>query len=220
MSIALQIRSVLSALPKGVRLIAVSKTQPMEVIMEAYNAGQRLFGENRPQELAQKVGQLPNDIEWHFIGHLQTNKVNMVAGKAQLIHAVDSERLLRAIEKEAAKQHIAVRCLLQVHIAQEEAKFGFSPDELADFLHSGVLSAISHVRVVGLMGMATFTEDLEQVRREFRFLKQLFDQVKSDYFPFDNNFRELSMGMSGDYPIAIEEGATLVRLGTTIFGFR
>jgi len=220
MSIAYQIRSILSTLPDGVRLIAVTKTQPAEVIMEAYRAGQRLFGENRPQELLQKAPLLPKDIEWHFIGHLQTNKVKMVVGTAHLIHAVDSERLLAAIEKEAARQGITARCLLQVHIAQEEAKFGFSPDELHDFLNSGALSAAPHVQIAGLMGMATFTENSEQVRREFRLLKQLFDHVKNAYFSSDNNFRELSMGMSGDYPVAIEEGATLLRIGTTIFGQR
>jgi len=220
MSIATQICNILSALPKGVQFIAVSKTQPVEIIMEAYNAGQRLFGENRPQELVQKVPQLPNDIEWHFIGHLQTNKVKMVVGKAHLIHAVDSERLLKEIEKEAAKQSIIVRCLLQIHIAQEEAKFGFSPDELFDCLNSGILSTLPHVRIAGLMGMASFTENHEQVRKEFRLLKQLFEQVKSTHFFSDNNFRELSMGMSGDYPIAIEEGTTLVRIGSAIFGSR
>jgi len=220
MSIASRIHSILSALPEEVRLVAVSKTQPVETIMEAYKAGQRIFGENRPQELLQKAAQLPGDIEWHFIGHLQTNKVNMVVGKAHLIHAVDSERLLMAIEKEAAKQNIIVRCLLQVHIAQEEAKFGFAPDELTDLVHSGILSTIPHVQIAGLMGMASFTENLEQVRREFHLLKQLFEQVKSSHFAADNIFRELSMGMSGDYPIAIEEGATLVRVGTTIFGYR
>ena len=220
MSIATQIRSVLSTLPKGVQLIAVSKTQSAEVITAAYEAGQRLFGENRPQELVQKAAQLPNDIEWHFIGHLQTNKVKTVVGKAHLIHAVDSERLLKEIEKEAAKQGIIVRCLLQIHIAQEEAKFGFSPDELHDFLHSGILATIPHIRISGLMGMASFTENHEQVRQEFRFLKQLFDQVKNTYFFSDDNFRELSMGMSGDYTIAVEEGATLVRIGSTIFGQR
>ena len=220
MSIASQIHSISSTLPEGVRLVAVTKTQPSEVIMEAYKAGQRLFGENRPQELAQKVTQLPNDIEWHFIGHLQTNKVKMVVGKAHLIHAVDSERLLAAIEKEAARQAIIAPCLLQVHIAQEEAKFGFSPEELCDFLQSGILAAISHVRIVGLMGMASFTENHEQVRREFRLLKQLFDRIKNTHFSSDKHFCELSMGMSGDYHIAIEEGATLVRIGATIFGSR
>jgi len=220
MSIASQIHSVSSTLPKGVKLIAVSKTQKVETIMEAYKAGQRLFGENRPQELVEKVTQLPNDIEWHFIGHLQTNKVKMVVGKACLIHAVDSERLLKEIEKQAAKQGLIAHCLLQVHIAREEAKFGFSPDELCDFLQSGILSAIPHIRINGLMGMASFTENHEQVRCEFRLLKQLFDRIKNTYFSSDNNFRELSMGMSGDYPIAIEEGATLVRIGTTIFGSR
>jgi pyridoxal phosphate enzyme (YggS family) len=220
MSIALQLQATLSTIPDGVRLIAVSKTQPVETIMEGYKAGQRLFGENRPQELVQKASQLPGDIEWHFIGHLQTNKVKMVVGAAHLIHAVDSERLLKEIEKEAAKKGLTIRCLLQVHIAQEEAKFGFAPDELSAFLSSGILTSTPHVKIAGLMGMASFTENHEQVRREFRLLKQLFDHVKSAHFASDNNFHELSMGMSGDYLIAIEEGATLIRIGTAIFGIR
>lgn len=220
MSIAAQIRDISSSFPEGVRLIAVSKTLLVEAIMEAYNAGQRLFGENRPQELLQKAAQLPNDIEWHFIGHLQTNKVKIIIAKVHLIHAVDSERLLKEIEKEAAKQGMVVSCLLQVHIAQEETKFGFSPEELQAFLHSGILSAVPHVKIAGLMAMASFTENHEQVRNEFRLLKQLFEQVKATYFSCDNNFRELSMGMTSDYPIAIDEGATLVRIGTAIFGPR
>ncbi|MDR0295185.1 MAG: YggS family pyridoxal phosphate-dependent enzyme [Prevotellaceae bacterium] len=220
MSIASQIHNILSTLPEGVRLIAVTKTLSAETIIEAYEAGLRSFAENRPQELAQKIMQLPSDTEWHFIGHLQTNKVKMVVGKAQLIHSVDSERLLKEIEKEAAKQGITAHCLLQVHIAQEEAKFGFLPDELCKFLHSGILTIVPHIKIAGLMGMASLTENPEQVRREFHSLKQLFNQIKNTYFSSDNNFRELSMGMSGDYPIAIEEGATLVRIGTTIFGHR
>ncbi len=217
MSIASQIHSITATLREGVRLIAVSKTHPAEMISEAYDAGQRLFGESRPQELMQKAAQLPDDIEWHFIGHLQTK---MVVGRARLIHAVDSDRLLLEIEKEAARQQCTVRCLLQVHIAQEEAKFGFSPGELTTLLHTGILSSVPHVQIAGLMGMATNTADTEQVRKEFRSLKQLFDNIKSARFSDNNYFNELSMGMSGDYPLAVEEGATLIRVGSAIFGER
>ncbi len=220
MSIALQLADIQSSLPQGVRLIAVSKTHPATAIMEAYEAGQRLFGESRPQELQQKIALLPNDIEWHFIGHLQTNKVKMVVGKAHLIHAVDSERLLREINHEATKQNHIQSCLLQVHIAQEEAKFGFSPEEILQFLQTNILSAVPHIQIAGLMGMASFSDNYEQVRAEFHLLKQLFDQIKKNYFPAGDYFRELSMGMSDDYPIAIAEGATLVRIGTAIFGHR
>ncbi len=220
MSISSQISTITSRLPAGVQLIAVSKTHPAEAIHEAYNAGQRLFGESRPQELATKTAALPGDIQWHFIGHLQTNKVKTVIGKAHLIHAVDSERLLLEIEKEAAKQAISASCLLQIHIAQEDAKFGFSPEELATLLQTDILSRIPHVHITGLMGMATNTENEKQIRNEFRSLKQLFDRIKSNFFAGEPAFCELSMGMSGDYSIAIEEGATLIRVGSAIFGER
>ncbi len=215
MSIASQIHSITSTLPEGVRLIAVSKTHPPEMIREAYDAGQRIFGESRPQEFLPKTAQLPGDIEWHFIGHLQTNKAKMVVGRAHLIHAVDSERLLLEIEKEAAKQQCTVRCLFQVHIAQEEAKFGFDPNELIALLDAGIVSSVPHVQIAGLMG-----SQMEQVRKEFRNLKQLFDKIKSTRFSDNNYFNELSMGMSNDYPVAMEEGATLIRVGSAIFGER
>ena len=215
--IARHIRQIKDALPAGVRLVAVSKTHPASRIQEAYDAGQRLFGESRPQEFVQKAALLPPDIEWHFIGHLQTNKVKQVVGLAGLIHAVDSERLLLEIEKEAAKRMLQVSCLLQVHIATEEAKFGFSPEELQRLFAQHFFINTPHVQLAGLMGMATNTGDHRQVRREFRCLKQLFDQIKQTYFDENSSFCELSMGMSGDCHIAIEEGSTLVRIGTAIF---
>jgi pyridoxal phosphate enzyme (YggS family) len=219
-AIAQHIQTITHSLPPHVRLVAVSKTQPAEIVKEAYEAGLRAFGESRPQELVQKAALLPPDIEWHFIGHLQTNKVKQVVGLARLIHAVDSERLLREIEKEAAQHSLRVACLLQVHIASEEAKFGFSAGELQQLFAQQRFSTMPHVQLAGLMGMATNTADHRQVRREFRGLKQLFDQIKQTHFAGDDAFRELSMGMSGDYHIAIDEGSTLVRIGTAIFGQR
>jgi pyridoxal phosphate enzyme (YggS family) len=216
--IARHIQQIKDTLPAGVRLVAVSKTQPAAIIKEAYEAGQRVFGESRPQELVQKAALLPSDIEWHFIGHLQTNKVKQVVGLARLIHAVDSERLLLEIEKEAARQSRRVACLLQVHIASEETKFGFSAEELQQLFAQQYFSKMPHVQLAGLMGMATNTDDHTQVGREFRGLKQLFDQIKQTYFADDASFCELSMGMSGDYRVAIDEGSTLVRVGTAIFG--
>ncbi|MDR0691965.1 MAG: YggS family pyridoxal phosphate-dependent enzyme [Prevotellaceae bacterium] len=219
-AIARHIQQIKDTLPSGVRLVAVSKTHPASLVQEAYEAGQRIFGESRPQELTQKAAHLPSDIEWHFIGHLQTNKVKQVVGLARLIHAVDSERLLLEIEKEAAKRALHVACLLQVHIAAEEAKFGFSPDELHHLFAQIFFSKTPHVQLAGLMGMATNTDDHKQVSREFRGLKHLFDQIKQTYFAGEASFCELSMGMSGDYRLAIDEGSTLVRIGTAIFGER
>ncbi len=187
--------------------------------MEAYNAGQRDFGESKPQELLQKVEVLPHDIRWHFIGHLQTNKVKMVAPHAHLIHSIDSERLLHEVNKFCEKTNTSVCCLLQVHVAQEESKFGFSPAELINFLQSKNLKNYPHVAIVGLMGMATYTENMEQVRSEFHRVSELFTQAKK-LLPHPDTFTEISMGMSHDYPIAIDEGATLVRVGTSIFGER
>jgi pyridoxal phosphate enzyme (YggS family) len=218
--IAQHIQQIKNALPAGVRLVAVSKTHPASCIQEAYDAGQRIFGESRPQELAQKAALLPSDIEWHFIGHLQTNKVKQVVGRARLIHAVDSERLLLEMEKEAAKRALRVTCLLQVHIAAEEAKFGFSAEEIDYLFAQNFFASTPHVQLSGLMGMATNTDDHKQVSREFRGLKQLFDRIKQTYFSGDASFCELSMGMSGDYRIAIDEGSTLIRVGTAIFGER
>ncbi len=200
------------------RLVAVSKTQPPERILEIYRQGQRIFGENRPQELLAKKPVLPPDIEWHLIGHLQTNKVKSVVPHTALIHSVDSPRLLAEIDKQAKALGKIQDCLLQFHIASEETKFGLSETEANDLLQSPEFQQFKNVRIVGVMGMATFTENPEQVRREFRCLRQIFDNLKQAFFPADESFREISMGMSGDWEIALEEGATLVRIGSLIFG--
>lgn len=207
-------------LPPGCVLIAVSKTQPIEKIQEAYDAGQRAFGENKAQEMARKHEQLPRDIQWHMIGHLQTNKVKYIAPFVHLIHAVDSLKLLTEIDKQAKKNNRIISCLLQVHIAEEETKFGLSPEEVMELLKSDAMQSLDHIRITGLMGMATFTENMEQVRKEFRSLSQLFTALRSESLPKQVTMQELSMGMSGDYNIAIEEGSTMVRIGTSIFGER
>lgn len=201
-------------------LIAVSKTQPMSAVMEAYEAGVRDFGENKVQELSTKHNELPGDIRWHFIGHLQTNKVKYIAPFVHLIHGVDSWKLLSEINKQGEKANRVVSCLLQVYIAQEETKFGLDADELKAILLNPELPNMNHVRIVGLMGMASFTEDLGQVRKEFKYLKSLFDECKSLQLPENVQLSELSMGMSGDYLIAQDEGSTMVRIGTAIFGER
>ena len=220
MSIQSQLMAIKATLPPQVTLVAVSKTRPAPAIIEAYEAGQREFGESRPQDLAQKAAELPSDIKWHFIGHLQTNKVKQVVGLAHLIHSVDSERLLCEIAKEACKKQHKTRCLLQIHITQEKTKFGFSPDTIHSFLSSGILKEIPFVEITGLMGMASFTDNFSQVREEFRNLKHLFDDLKTTAFNNNPAFRELSMGMSSDYRIAVEEGSTIIRVGTDIFGAR
>lgn len=211
------IQKIKSTLPDGVRLIAVSKTKPVEMLQEAYDAGQRLFGENYATELRDKHAVMPQDIEWHFIGHLQPKQLKYYIGFVSMIHGVDSVDHLEAVEHAAAKAGRTVNVLLQFHIAQEETKFGFTLDEVAQ-LES--LPQMEHVRVCGVMGMASLTADMQQVRSEFRNLKRIFDELKSTVFAKSPEFRELSMGMSGDYPIAIEEGATLVRIGSSIFGAR
>ena len=202
------------------RLVAVSKYHPVEALQEAYDAGQRLFGESHVKELDEKQKVMPEDVEWHFIGHLQTNKVKYLAPYVALIHSVDSIRLLREIDKQAERVGRVVDVLLQVHVAQEETKFGFLADELIALLEEGEWREMRHVRICGLMGMATNTDDRSQIRREFQTLKQLFDTAKSRFFADDDSFRELSMGMSDDYQIAVEEGSTLVRVGSKIFGSR
>lgn len=204
----------------GCRLIAVSKTQPIEKIQEAYDAGQRAFGENKAQEMARKYEQLPRDIQWHMIGHLQTNKVKYIAPFVHLIHSVDSLKLLAEIDKQARKNNRIIPCLLQIHIAMEESKFGFSAEEVQELLKNPALHNLDHIRIIGLMGMATFTEDMKQVRKEFRSLNQLFTTLKNQPLPKQVVMQELSMGMSGDYHIAMEEGSTMVRIGTSIFGAR
>jgi len=207
-------------LPVGVTLIAVSKTQPVEAIEQAYAGGQRVFGENKVQELVPKHEALPKDIQWHMIGHLQSNKVKYIAPFVHLIHGVDSAKLLEEINKQAVKAGRTLDCLLQVHIAEEETKFGFSPEEVTAFLESPGLSSLGNVRVMGLMGMATFTDNKEQIKREFGSLKTLFDRLKASSLPTHVRMQELSMGMSGDYALAIEQGSTMIRVGTAIFGSR
>lgn len=220
MLVAENIQKLRSALPTGVTLIAVSKTKPAEDIQEAYNAGQRDFGENKVQEMAAKYEVLPKDIRWHQIGHLQTNKIKYLAKFVHLIHSVDSLKLLKEINKEAIKNQRVIPCLLQVHIAQEETKFGFSKEELVEALRSEDFKSLLNVRIDGLMGMATFTENEDTVRREFLYLKNLFEEIKASFFPISVHFKELSMGMSSDYKIAIEAGSTMVRIGSFIFGER
>lgn len=209
-----------SGIPENVQLVAVSKTKPVSDIIEAYEAGQRVFGENYPQELAEKYPQLPTDIQWHFIGHMQTNKIKLIAPFVKMIHAVDSLHLLQAIDKEAAKNSRTIDCLLQFHIAEEETKFGLNLDEAKQLLESDGYGKLENVRICGVMGMATNTADKDRIRHEFRNLKSYFDFLKENYFADCDFFSELSMGMSEDYPIAIEEGATLVRIGSRIFGAR
>ncbi len=204
----------------GATLVAVSKTKPVENILELYREGHRDFGENRVQELQQKQPQLPENIRWHLIGHLQRNKVKYIAPYIALIHSVDSSRLLQEIQKQGQRFNRVIPCLLQVHIAKETTKFGFSPDELTAWLETGEWKSMDHVSICGLMGMATFTPDTDQVRQEFRSLKKLFDECRARYFNSQPAFKELSMGMSGDYRIALEEGSTMIRIGSLIFGAR
>jgi pyridoxal phosphate enzyme (YggS family) len=220
MSIKKNIAEIKQNLPAHCKLIVVSKTQTTERILEAYETGHRVFGENKVQELCSKYEVLPKDIEWHLIGHLQTNKVKYVAPFVHLIHAVDSVKLLQEINKQAQKVNRVIQCLLQVHIADEETKFGLSEEEVTELIQFGGLSDFTHVEVIGLMGMATFTDNTEQVRKEFSHLKAIFDKLAQSNLPKNVKMKELSMGMSGDYKIAIEEGSTLVRIGTSIFGER
>ncbi|MFN0289904.1 YggS family pyridoxal phosphate-dependent enzyme [Pedobacter helvus] len=204
----------------GVKLVAVSKNHPLEAVKEAYDAGQRVFGENLVQEMVEKQSQLPADIEWHLIGHLQTNKVKYIAPFVKLIESVDSIKLLKEIDKQAAKHNRVIDCLLQIYIADEETKFGLSFDEAIELLRSEEFEALKNVRIVGLMGIATNTANEKQTSIEFNELKVLFDGIKVSYFRKDDFFKEISMGMSADYKLAIEEGSTMVRIGSNIFGKR
>ena len=216
-----EISTITSSLPQGVRLVAVSKFHPESSIEEAYAAGQRIFGESHVQELQRKQASLPKDIEWHFIGHLQTNKVKYIVPYVALIHSIDSPHLLAEVDRQAAKAGRAtVDCLLQVHIAAEETKFGFTPDECRQYLASGEWKPLEHVRLCGLMGMATNTDDMQQVQKEFQGLARLFREVRDEWFATSPWFKELSMGMSHDYHEAIAAGSTLVRVGSHIFGER
>lgn len=219
MNIGDNILKVRGSIPEGVELVAVSKFHPNEAIMEAYEVGQRTFGESRATELVAKAKSLPGDIQWHFIGHLQTNKVRMILPYVSLIHSVDSERLLRLIDAEAARIDKTVDVLLQVHVAQEETKFGFSPDELLRLLQSGVAGDLGNVRIVGVMGMATNTDDVERVKADFEAINQTYQKART-LLENNTSFREVSMGMSDDYLMAIEKGSTMVRIGSTIFGCR
>ncbi|WP_421805597.1 YggS family pyridoxal phosphate-dependent enzyme [Flagellimonas sp.] len=216
MSVKDNLTKITSELPEGVTLVAVSKTKPNEDILEAYEAGQRIFGENKVQEMVQKWEDLPKDIEWHMIGHVQRNKVKYMAEFVSLIHGVDSPRLLKEINKQAKKHDRVIPCLLQIHIAEEDTKFGLDEKELNDLVDSDEFKTMEHIKIVGLMGMATFTEDMNQVRREFAQLKSLYDDLKTKL----TDINILSMGMSGDYTVAIEEGSTMVRIGSSIFGAR
>lgn len=219
-SVTDNLKHIAGELPSGVTLIAVSKTKPVEMIEEAYAAGQRVFGENKVQEMVDKYEQLPKDINWHMIGHLQTNKVKYIAPFVALIHGVESLKLLETINKEANKVGRVIPCLLQFHIAQEETKFGLTLEEAREILESEAYRGMQNVRIAGVMGMATNTDNEEQIRAEFRHLKEIFDTLKREYFPGNADFKELSMGMSGDYPIAVREGSTMVRVGSAIFGAR
>ena len=214
------ILSIKSELEEGVRLVAVSKYHPVEDLQSAYDAGQRVFGESHAQEVMAKESKLPKDIEWHFIGHLQTNKIKYIAPFISLIHSVDSLKLLREIDKHAKKNERVINCLLQIHIAQEDTKFGLSEEELTNLLESEEYRTLSNIRIDGLMCMATNTDDKEQIRREFKQVKDIFNKIKEKFFPASEHFCELSMGMSDDYHIAMQEGSTLVRVGSKIFGMR
>lgn len=202
------------------RLVAVSKTQPTEAILNLYDQGQRIFGENKVQELVSKHEALPKDIEWHLIGHLQSNKVKYMASFVTMIHSVDSLKLLEEINRQAERNNRVINCLLQFKINDEETKFGLDQKEAFALLESASYPTLQNIRLCGVMGMASFVEDEAQIRQEFRALHQIFDALKDRYFPNDDNFKEISMGMSDDYPIAVAEGSTLVRIGTLLFGAR
>lgn len=219
MDIKQNLDQIKGSLPSDITLVAVSKTKPVGLVMEAYNAGHRDFGENKIQEMVEKQEKLPSDIKWHMIGHVQSNKVKYMAAFVHMIHGVDSMKLLKEINKQAAKHDRTISCLLQIKIASEESKFGLDIKEAEDILTSGELNQLENIRIVGLMGMATFTDDMDQVRNEFRKLKSCAGAFRS-YESWNCRFEEISMGMSGDYNIAIEEGSTMVRIGSSIFGSR
>jgi len=220
MAIADNIKKIRTTLPHHVTLVAVSKTKPNSDILEAYEAGQRVFGENKVQDLSKKYEDLPKDIQWHFIGHLQSNKVKYLAPFVSLIHGIDSFKLLKAVNKEAKKNDRIIKCLLQFHIAEESSKFGFSLSEMEEVFNNNTLSELENIEICGVMGMATFTDDMEQVAKEFSNLENIFKQLKSTHFKNKDHFKEISMGMSGDYEIAIKQGSTMVRVGSSIFGAR
>lgn len=214
------ISKFLSSLPPGIKLVAVSKTHTCGEIMGIYQSGHKIFGENRVQELTYKYQQLPKDIEWHMVGHLQTNKVKYIAPFVHMIHSVDSMKLLSMINREAAKYNRIIDCLLEIHIARETSKFGFNREELKLFVLADELKDLHNIRLTGLMGMASFTEDEQLIRSEFRELREMFDEIRNQDCLPQVRFTDLSMGMSGDYKIALEEGSTIIRIGTLIFGAR
>ncbi|MBN1200139.1 MAG: YggS family pyridoxal phosphate-dependent enzyme [Bacteroidales bacterium] len=220
MTLQANLQHLIQEIPSGVRLVAVSKTQSLETIRALYDAGQRIFGENKVQELITKYPRLPDDIEWHFIGHIQRNKVKFIVPVTSLIHSIDSFRLLKEVNREAGKISRKVNCLLQFHIAAEESKFGLSWEEAVDLLSSDEFPEMNHVNICGVMGMATFTDNQALVRKEFRHLRTIFQQLKERFFNDSPDFTERSMGMTNDYNIAIEEGSTLIRIGTMLFGPR
>lgn len=220
MTVSDNLLKVKNTLQKNITLVPVSKRKSTEMILEAYNAGQRIFGENKVQELTKKYEALPKDIQWHFIGHLQSNKVKYIAPFISLVHAVDSLKLLKEINKRAKQNDRTINCLLQIYIAQEESKFGLSFDEAVELLNSEAYKKMENVKIVGLMGMATNTENITKVKSEFTMLKNYFDKIKQDFFANEHYFKEISMGMSGDYQIAIEAGSTMIRVGSLIFGKR
>jgi pyridoxal phosphate enzyme (YggS family) len=220
MSIPQNIQRIEAEIAPNAKLIAVTKTKPVEMLMEAYNAGFKRYGENKVQEMEMKYQQMPKDIEWHLIGHLQTNKVKYIAPFVAMIHSIDSLKLLQEVNKQAVKNNRVIDCLLQIFIAQEETKFGLSEEEARGLLTSDDFKALKNVRIVGLMGMASNTDDDEQIRQEFRVLRKFFDELNSTLCSENSTLTELSIGMSGDYLIAVEEGSTLVRVGSAIFGSR
>jgi len=220
MDIAANIAEIKKEIPESVQLVAVSKTKPNSDILEAYHSNHKVFGENKVQDLVEKYEQLPKDIQWHFIGHLQTNKVKYIAPFVALIHGVDSMKLLKTVNKEARKNNRIISCLLQFHIAEESTKFGLSLEEVRELLNSEEFKSFRNVDIVGVMGMATFTENEKQIRSEFKTLKKYFEILKQEYFAVSDKFCEISMGMSDDYLIAVEEGSTMIRVGSKIFGER
>ena len=220
MSITDNIIRIRKEIPAGVELVAVSKFHPVEAIREAYDAGQRIFGESRVQELVAKVKELPEDIRWHFIGHLQTNKVKQLIGKTSLIESVDSEKLINLIDAESVKAGVTTKVLMQVHVAREETKFGFYPEELLQYFADRRFENLKATKICGVMGMASNTDDLDRVRADFRAIANVYRQIATDESLGLKDFNLLSMGMSGDWPIAVEEGADLIRIGTAIFGMR
>ncbi|MFN4234402.1 MAG: YggS family pyridoxal phosphate-dependent enzyme [Bacteroidia bacterium] len=220
MSVAENLLFIKKTLPQNVTLVAVSKTQPNEKILEAYQAGHKIFGENYVQELVNKANSLPNDIEWHFIGHLQSNKVKYIAPFVYLIHGVDSLKLLKEINKQGEKNNRIIKCLLQIHIAKEETKFGLNETELFEILNSEELKKLQFINITGLMGMASKTNNAHEIKNEFLFLKKLFDSIQTAYKSFNINVTTLSMGMSNDYLLAVECGSNMVRIGSSIFGLR